>query len=790
MTTLNNEIQNPLTTLLEKKYGINQSGKSNLKISDKDNLFTIFRKTAKYIYNNGEWSQEDVANAVKDYLNLSKMANVESVTPDTDQSGEKAIGSSVAGKNVYQLQIKNDQGKLVTEYMVLDPNNKDWAHQGDRWRQRSSNKIHWYTGNLNYTVGYGKLLHDLVKNYQQYYKTHPELSPNEFQDFLYRFVRHDYAGKKNDLFFQSSVIGQLSPHEFQKATIDADPMADELAGKHIRMLSDSYIKAHPKLVEKFGQDNIDSLAKRFISQSSYQRKRVNYLVLNYVKTYLQTTFNIVQQQHYEQQLQKKVHARAWEEKAQIKDSTRDIMQKSSLNQYFKGLELDNDVDIKQFNTFEREASLLMSRLPKFDLQPVLRLRKLGNYKAAGMYVPAVNTLIVDFRRPSEIYQNAVNRPANKDIAGYSSFIHEYGHYLDYHLNSDHTPLSVSSEFAKIQSQYADTLAKSNISNYSYYTTPTEVFARAFEIYCHQECGLRGNLNNCNLQGPEYEAFKDIHQDINHFFDSYSTFKDLRKSLNLDTSVAVPAVDERQNQAKLKQWDPLVDFSKEMLHKWTQTPDRLEGLIAATSNNLTINNPSRLIAYDQWNYHLPTLLSATELKSAGIPVEKLTASHIQGFAKVGDHWRSDRLFNAKEVKHEISKQQLQSIQPLLKNKITAEPAKIHSLAQSYCQTDQELTPIEKISQRMSQSMLFNAHVDPIKPFNFTPNEKELLSDLTPKQLSELYLTSVNQAKDIEPQLQRELAKVKDISKNISKPLIAANRLTISVNERKHKHGKQR
>lgn len=45
-----------LTSLMKKKYGITRS--SALKITEKDTLYTIFRKLADYIYKNGIGQQK------------------------------------------------------------------------------------------------------------------------------------------------------------------------------------------------------------------------------------------------------------------------------------------------------------------------------------------------------------------------------------------------------------------------------------------------------------------------------------------------------------------------------------------------------------------------------------------------------------------------------------------------------------------------------------------------------------------------------------------------------------
>ena len=166
----------------------------------------------------------------------------------------------------------------------------------------------------------------------------------------------------------------------------------------------------------------------------------------------------------------------------------------------------------------------MARLPKTKNVPILRLRKLGNHKAAGLYVPSLNTIVVDFRNPSEIHGNHAEKEAS-----FSSFIHEYGHYLDYNLvNSDGmtTSLSLEPEFRPIIEKYVEQLKENGIYSQShgktanYYAVPTEVFARAFEVYAYEK-GLRSPLMKSEDYGtePQYVSFTpEIREEITKYFD--------------------------------------------------------------------------------------------------------------------------------------------------------------------------------------------------------------------------------------------------------------------------------
>ena len=101
-------------------------------------------------------------------------------------------------------------------------------------------------------------------------------------------------------------------------------------------------------------------------------------------------------------------------------------------------------------------------------------------------------------------------------------------------------MSLQPEFRKILQAYQrnvdekfqDTpLAKKK----SYFTTPTEVFARAFELYTHQ-AGLQSNLigTSKSYHALEYRCFDmATYQEVKAYFDKLPGFETLAKDLNQD-----------------------------------------------------------------------------------------------------------------------------------------------------------------------------------------------------------------------------------------------------------------
>lgn len=124
------ELTNPLTSLLKKKYGI--AAPSNvLRFTDKDTLFTAWRKTAQFIYKNGEWSDQDFQNSVKlEYDGSRKFENIDSVEPADDSEelnrvkyvvAERTNGkSTVDDLKMYLVKGTAKDGKPYSEYFAMD----------------------------------------------------------------------------------------------------------------------------------------------------------------------------------------------------------------------------------------------------------------------------------------------------------------------------------------------------------------------------------------------------------------------------------------------------------------------------------------------------------------------------------------------------------------------------------------------------------------------------------------------------------------------------------------------
>lgn len=184
---------------------------------------------------------------------------------------------------------------------------------------------------------------------------------------------------------------------------------------------------------------------------------------------------------------------------------------------FRKVEIDTQkyegetFDYEEFSKVEQDFFGVLDRLPQAKAQPELKFRRLGKHKAWGIYSPALNILAVDVRHTE-------------------SFIHEYGHYLDF-KHGDEVYSEMSTFFPIIKayekkltelaedSKYAQKLTAKRMS---YYLIPTEIFARAFELWVSgtivSDATIISSTERYNSQ-PEYIAFSHIKELVFSFFNA-------------------------------------------------------------------------------------------------------------------------------------------------------------------------------------------------------------------------------------------------------------------------------
>ncbi|EGO5140786.1 toprim domain-containing protein [Enterococcus faecalis] len=619
-------MENQLTSLMKKKYGMTRS--SSVKITDKDTLYTAFRKLADTIYKNGDWTEEDEKRAVDTMIrnrnnfplgeeniqwktskgiDWQADISIQSLqTADQTLLGERAEGKIGYTTIVNRTNVKEQETTTKKTYILLDPENKTGTKHATFYYfkdRESDESTYMAVGNLNRAIGYDKLQRDILKEFDQQ-ATQLPFEREDLERLLRKLSDAQYSGKKHANTFQKDIIGELTD-EFL-ATLPRDERMEYLGQPHLakelvetgqvdeknqawvdEQLSTNWgdLSTNPESTMKVNLDKApyifqDGNYRRLIDPRYLESYRKKNQVLTFVQSYIENTYNLILQTEYEKDIEKQTRASAWQTKKHINKETREVMEKTSLNNYFGFVELDNDVDLTLFNQFEQEMTRIHTILPKTGTTiPDLRLRKLGNHKALGMYVPGNHTIAIDFRDTSDAIEGI----------GIQSFVHEYGHALDYSQGNGQL-LSMEKEFKEIVTRYRDNLSLYAATTYvgkkaGYYGAPTEVFARAFELYL-SEAGFTSVFikpKETYQTKTEYTLFdSDMRNQIINYFDQhFPLIKQQIQSLqDKEAQAAVSSLKE------VTVTEPIQSKSKEGGRPMTRThKEREEAWQKANSKNI-------------------------------------------------------------------------------------------------------------------------------------------------------------------------------------------------------------
>ena len=172
----------------------------------------------------------------------------------------------------------------------------------------------------------------------------------------------------------------------------------------------------------------------------------------------------------------KVYAKAFMTKKNIQKATMAAMKNNHFLKDFSYVEIDDTTDLEKFydlsEYFLEYRKKMPNLLPKQEDGVSFRIRRLGNYRALGIYFPFYETIAID-------------------VNGVESFVHECGHWLDYnkfkHASlSDEFIRDISIPFGQYFKEKNKELRAYAVSSYYYWCSSREVFARAFEVYIKQK----------------------------------------------------------------------------------------------------------------------------------------------------------------------------------------------------------------------------------------------------------------------------------------------------------------
>lgn len=575
------EVESPLASLMRESYGVTRFD-GTLRVTPNDTPYTLLRKTAKYIYKNQDWTAESIADSLNQVAKTRVSAYAsefnshgDNTSPELKQdllSNPENHLQGVAPVPLYGQQdgytkyVANlDNGTSLT--FNLDNENKSTRRQGQVYTKSTmiygDPKEFFFDGNMDLTLGYGRLLKGIEQRYNDLPADTKQLllkqDLNAYTTLLTKVgSRSTKYGKSlnyiaNDIIRGKGAVALLTAGKsLLKKTANSYKYNIKYQVSRTSPEAKKFFAAHPEAAELLAQMAIDQtknpdykalMKDNYVVYGTkiYELENIasHYVFAKTTNDYLQDTFDMVQQVKYDAKVNGHSRATAWEEKKNINEATQQAMDTTKLNDHFKHVEIDNDVSIDLFHRFEGEMGRLATALPKSKVakdQPTLRLRKLGNYKASGMYVPKFDTIIVDFRTMDQVGKTPAEarNSLTKGDPGINSFVHEYGHYLDYQLDGRKTPLSMDPKFAEIRSQYQQGLRQiidqTGVKvDYSYLTTPTEIFARGFEKWVDHQ-GIKTNLahNQEVLSSVRYEPFNGFEDKLYQYFDQVPGLKEFKE----------------------------------------------------------------------------------------------------------------------------------------------------------------------------------------------------------------------------------------------------------------------
>lgn len=568
-------MENQLTSLMKQKYGMIKSSK--LVFTEKDTLYTSFRKLADNIYKNGEWSPEDERAAVDTMIRNQQSLPVgqETLTWRSKNTVEPQPLTitiqelSEKEKNYFEARIDSNRSgyKAITtkydeisgaeeakeNFIFLDPTNKTGTKHNRRYYYNAGSDVYWdgdrvdtriyfSEGNMNRAIGYDKLQRDILKVYDSRSEELSEegLSRIYVERLLRDLTNPKYSGQKGWSIFRKNEYGELTDEFLETLPRDESvkywqvpPTKEQLEEGRYDNFNWRDISTAPNDPNKLNLDespyileSADGLSRRFLYPNSIKDYRKHNRAVDFIENYIQDTYDVFLQREYEKDIEKQVRASAWQTKKNINKETQELMDHTSLNDHFGFIEVDNHVDLELFGQFEKEMNRISALLPKTQSTADLRLRKLGNYHALGIYHPLTQTIAIDFRD----YGDSIGG------IGIQSFVHEYGHFLDY--TSEEKLLSLQEDFQSFVARYRSNITKlpsdSIVRNKAdYYGTPTEVWARAFEIYV-SDTGLKSiflkSADDYKIQDA-YLAFDEtMRNELSTYFDQ--RFPELKKSIAL------------------------------------------------------------------------------------------------------------------------------------------------------------------------------------------------------------------------------------------------------------------
>lgn len=335
------------------------------------------------------------------------------------------------------------------------------------------------------------------------------LNSRKSLDFVYELIPKRKMEAQFLLFTGTSLgnkVGQLY-HFSSNRSIHLTFFPDKFilgASKVIDDLKKSFLTAS-QTYNYYSTTNFSKILMVLIEGKSFKidaYKTLYPIEYKFIAKYIYRSFNLISEYNHALQVNTMLHAKAWQKKKNVNKTILQTVEHSILLDTFSEVELDNEVDLNKFHELEKDFENILAFLPKYNVKPILRFRKIQNHKAYGVFFPINNTIALDFRDEND--NVGLNEP------GITAFIHEYAHFLDYNYqgNGIESNLSFSEDFEpilnKVIAKYLEMQKALSLTpkQLNYFTRPTEIFARCFELY-FDSFNLKTNLKHKTFANSKY-----------------------------------------------------------------------------------------------------------------------------------------------------------------------------------------------------------------------------------------------------------------------------------------------
>lgn len=253
-----------------------------------------------------------------------------------------------------------------------------------------------------------------------------------------------------------------------------------------------------------------------INFKDYIPEKIKYVVAEAILNMSYLASSIKHQKRYKKDLDSS-YARSFETKKNIPKKCLKIMNSTKFLENFSFVEIDEMVELQNFKLIEAEFMNLKKATNIIDLIntpgniPELRFRRLGQHNAAGIYYPDFKCVCIDIEHPG-------------------SFIHELGHHID--MTYKNSAMSDAFNFRTIAIEYKKALkmaldectdeytVKYVKNKLWYFFTPTEIFARCFEVYLVSQKGFKSSFVHNNVKSPLMLGFPKLTESFLEKINSY------------------------------------------------------------------------------------------------------------------------------------------------------------------------------------------------------------------------------------------------------------------------------